>query len=94
MYSWYTLDNVHLENPSGLTISEIEWPMSQAPTICTRSRTSKSGTLNILAIPTTNSEQLPYALYMKLPQRPYLCINDAQRYPFCIALAIPNSVAF
>ena len=38
MYSWYTLDCVDLENPSFLRISEIEWPMRRAPTICPRKK--------------------------------------------------------
>ncbi|GFW60876.1 hypothetical protein TNCV_4870891 [Trichonephila clavipes] len=57
MYSWYTLDTASLENPCCLKILEIEWPMRHAPTICPRSKASKSGSLPILAIPTANSEQ-------------------------------------
>ncbi|PRD29228.1 UNVERIFIED_CONTAM: hypothetical protein NCL1_30047 [Trichonephila clavipes] len=93
MYSWYTLDPVDLENPSCLMISKIEKPMCPVPMICPRSKVSKSGSLPILVIPTTNSEQPQYALYLQLPQHSHLHMNDAQRYTMCIALAISNSVA-
>ncbi|GFX39441.1 hypothetical protein TNCV_2668031 [Trichonephila clavipes] len=56
MYSWYTLGTVDLENPSSLMTSKMKWPMSHAPMICLRPKTSKSDSLPILAITTTNSE--------------------------------------
>ncbi|GFW38942.1 hypothetical protein TNCV_1818831 [Trichonephila clavipes] len=37
MYYWYTLDTDDLENPSCLTISEIEWRMHCAPMHCFQS---------------------------------------------------------
>ncbi|GFT00383.1 uncharacterized protein TNCV_1981351 [Trichonephila clavipes] len=64
--------------------------MCRVPAICPRSKASKSGSLPILGIPTTNLEQ---PQHMQLPQRPHLLINDAQRYTICIAVDIPNSVA-
>ncbi|GFW84792.1 uncharacterized protein TNCV_680801 [Trichonephila clavipes] len=88
----YTLDTVDLENPSFLTISENEWRMRHAPTICLRSKIYKSGSLAVLAIPATNSEQPQYALYIQLPLRPHLRNNDTQRYTNYIALSIPNYV--
>ncbi|GBM56738.1 hypothetical protein AVEN_6091-1 [Araneus ventricosus] len=54
VYSRYTLDTVNPENPSSLTILEIEWPMRRAPTICPRSKVSKSEVLSILAVETTD----------------------------------------
>ncbi|GFU47883.1 hypothetical protein TNCV_4966961 [Trichonephila clavipes] len=46
-----------LENPSCLRISGTEWPLRRAPTIGTRSKASKSGSLPVLVISTTDSEQ-------------------------------------
>lgn len=40
-YYRYTLDTIERENPSSLTISQIEWPMRQASIICPRSKASK-----------------------------------------------------
>ncbi|GFV32273.1 uncharacterized protein TNCV_1675591 [Trichonephila clavipes] len=67
LYSWYTLDTVDFENPSYLTIPESEWPMRCAPMIRPQSTVSKSGSLPILAFPTTNSEPALYLLYIQLP---------------------------
>ncbi|GFW59009.1 uncharacterized protein TNCV_2831151 [Trichonephila clavipes] len=69
--------------------------MRQTPTICPRPKVSKSGSLPILEIPTTNSERPHYTLYMQLSQCPHWCINDAQYYAIYVVLPlnIPNSVA-
>ncbi|GFX53133.1 uncharacterized protein TNCV_361281 [Trichonephila clavipes] len=88
--SWYTPDTVNLENPIGLTILEIE-------SSCTYNLSAIEGVyiggFPILAIPTANSEQPQYALYMQLPQHTHLRINDAQRCTIFIVFAIPNSGA-
>ncbi|GFT45036.1 uncharacterized protein TNCV_3790311 [Trichonephila clavipes] len=63
--------------------------MRRSTTICPRSKASKSGSLPILEISTTNSEEPQYTLHMQLPHRPHLRINDAQRYATCIALVRP-----
>ncbi|GFW05516.1 uncharacterized protein TNCV_436971 [Trichonephila clavipes] len=89
MYCWFTLDSLDLENPSCLTILEIECPLRYAPMICLQSKASKSGSLPILAIPTSNSEQPQYEVHIQLSQRSHLQRNDTQRYTICEALAIP-----
>ncbi|GFU35328.1 hypothetical protein TNCV_2143711 [Trichonephila clavipes] len=70
--SIYSLHTADLENPNCLTISHIKWPMLLTSTISSRSKASQSGSLPILAIPTTNSEQPQYTRYMQLSQRPNL----------------------
>ncbi|GFV34940.1 hypothetical protein TNCV_3482351 [Trichonephila clavipes] len=54
---WHSLDVVSLEYPSCQMISKIGWPLLHVPMISPPSKASKSGSLPILEIPTTNSEQ-------------------------------------
>ncbi|GFU34246.1 hypothetical protein TNCV_705101 [Trichonephila clavipes] len=72
-------------------ILETEWLLSRASTIGLRWNASKSGSLPIPAITTTNEDNHS-TLYLQLPQCPNLRMNDAQCYTICTALAIPHSV--